>query len=510
MSLNLATTLRESAKANPSKAATLFDGGQLTYGQLDGLSDRFAAGLRSSGIGPGDPVAVQLPNVPQFLVAYYGLLKNGSVAVPLNVLLKSQEMEYHLADSGARALITWSGVAPQAARGAAAAGVDRIYVAEVGAPNPDGIGDPVETLLADPGTPAPFELTDPGDTAVIVYTSGTTGRPKGAELTHFQLFMNADTPGRLFGIEESDVVMVALPLFHVFGLSSELNVCVRFAATMSLVPRFDATKVLEVIERDRVTVFEGVPTMYVSLLNHPGADRYDLSSLRVGISGGGPIPAEVLDAFEQRFGVVILEGYGLSETASTTTFNISAKERKIYSVGRPIYGVEVQVWNDQGAVLPPGSEHPGEIVVRGFNTMRRYHNNPDATAEAFAGGWFHTGDIGYMDEDGYFFIIDRKKDLIIRGGYNVYPRELEEVLYTHPSVAEAAVVGVPHELLGEEVKAFIELKVGADATEDELIAFAKERLAAYKYPRIVEFRPQLPKLATGKIAKAELKVAKAE
>lgn len=505
MSLNLATTLRESARTNPSKAAALFDGGQLTYGQLDELSDRFAAGLRQSGIGPGDPVALQLPNIPEFLVAYYGLLKNGSVAVPLNVLLKPPETAYHLADSGARALVTWSGVASQAAQGAAAAGVRRIYVAEAGVAGPEGIGVPVETLLAGPEVPVPFEMTDPGDTAVIVYTSGTTGRPKGAELTHFQLFMNADTPGRLFGIEESDVVMVVLPLFHVFGLSSELNVCVRFAATMSLVPRFDATKVLEVIERDRVTVFEGVPTMYVALLNHPQADRYDLSSLRVGISGGGPIPAEVLDGFEQRFGVVILEGYGLSETASTTTFNISAKERKIYSVGKPIYGVEVQIWNDQGAVLPPGPEHPGEVVVRGFNTMSRYHNNPDATAEAFAGGWFHTGDIGYLDDDGYFFIIDRKKDLIITGGYNVYPRELEEVLYTHPSVAEAAVVGVPHELLGEEVKAFIELKAGASATEEELIGFAKERLAAYKYPRIVEFRQQLPKLATGKIAKAELR-----
>ena len=505
MSLNLATILRESARANPSKPVALFDGGQLTYSQLDQLSDRFAAGIRSSGIGPGDAVALQLPNIPQFLLAYFGLLKNGSVAVPLNVLLKPRETEYHLLDSGARALITWSGVATQAAQGAAAAGVQHLYVAETGASSPEGIGVPVEVLLADPDQPAPFETTGPGDTAVIVYTSGTTGRPKGAELTHFQLFMNADTPGRLFGIEEDDVVMVALPLFHVFGLSSELNVCVRFAATMSLVPRFDATRVLEVIERDRVTVFEGVPTMYVALLNHPDADRYDLSSLRVGISGGGPIPAEVIDAFEHRFGVVILEGYGLSETASTTTFNISAKERKIYSVGKPIYGVEAQIWNDQGEQLPPGSEHPGEVVVRGFNTMRRYRHNPDATAEAFAGGWFHTGDIGYVDEEGYFFIIDRKKDLIIRGGYNVYPRELEEVLYTHPAVAEAAVVGVTHELLGEEVKAFVELKVGATATEEELIAFSKERLAAYKYPRIVEFRDQLPKLATGKIAKAELR-----
>ncbi len=299
--------------------------------------------------------------------------------------------------------------------------------------------------------------------------------------------------------------MVVLPLFHVFGLSSELNVCVRFGATMSLVPRFSADKVLEVIQRDGVTIFEGVPTMYIALLNHPRIDDYDLSSLRVGISGGAAIPAEVIDEFEQRFGFVILEGYGMSETASTTTFNVSAEERKIYSVGKPIWGVEVEIWSDQGQPLPTGPEHVGEVVVRGVNTPKGYYKNPEATAEAFAGGWFHTGDLGWADEDGFFFIVDRKKDLIIRGGYNVYPREVEEVLYSHPSVAEAAVVGVPHDLLGEDIKAYVELKKGATATEAELINYVKERLAAYKYPRTVEFRNELPKGATGKILKESLK-----
>jgi long-chain acyl-CoA synthetase len=244
--------------------------------------------------------------------------------------------------------------------------------------------------------------------------------------------------------------------------------------------------------------------MYIALLNHPGVDQYDLSSLRIGISGGAAMAAEVLDDFERRFGIVILEGYGLSETASTTTFNSSAQDRRIYSVGKPIWGVEVQIWDEQHRRLPPGSDHVGELVVRGVNTMRGYYRNQAGTAEAFAGGWFHTGDLGYVDEEGYFFIVDRKKDLIIRGGYNVYPREVEEVLYTHPSVAEAAVVGVPHQQLGEDVKAFIELKPGLAATEQEMIAFAKERLAAYKYPRSVEFRAQLPKGATGKILKEDL------
>ena len=300
-------------------------------------------------------------------------------------------------------------------------------------------------------------------------------------------------------------MLVVLPLFHVFGLSSELNVCVRFGATMSLVPRFDVAKVLEVIQRDRVTIFEGVPTMYIALLNYPQLDEYDVSSLRVGISGGAPIPAEVIDAVEAKLGIVILEGYGMTETASTVTFNVSAEERKIYSVGKPIWGVEVEIWDEDGHPLPGGSDHVGELVFRGVNTPIGYFNNPEATAEAFAGGWFHSGDLGYRDEDGFIFIVDRKKDLIIRGGYNVYPREVEEVLHTHPSVAEAAVVGVPHDLLGEDVKAFIELRAGASASEAEIIAYAKERLAAYKYPRSVEFRDTLPLNATGKIAKETLK-----
>jgi long-chain acyl-CoA synthetase len=506
MSLNLAGMLREAARSEPDKPVILHDGGRITYRELDRLTDRFAAGLRREGITAHEAVAVQLPNLPQFLIAYFGILKNGSIVVPLNVLLKAREIDHQLRDSDCRAIITWAGTLTEAAKGAADAGVDRLFVVDApGAPEPT-TGRRFEELLTVPQPQRPvLEQTDPGDTAVIVFTSGTTGRPKGAELTHFQLYMNAEIPGRLFGIRSDDVVMVVLPLFHVFGLSSELNVCVRFGATMSLVPRFEAGKVLEVMQRDRVTVFEGVPTMYIALLNHPRSREYDLSALRVGISGGAAMPAEVLDEFERRFGIVILEGYGLTETASTTSFNISAEERKIYSVGKPIWGVEVEVWTDENEPLPPGRENVGELVVRGVNTMRGYYRNPEATAEAFAGGWLHTGDLGYVDEDGYLFVVDRKKDLVIRGGYNVYPREVEEVLYTHPDVAEAAVVGVPHDLLGEEIKAYIEPKPGALLTEGELIAFAKERLAAYKYPRLVEIWDELPKNATGKIAKEPLR-----
>ncbi|MGY1779924.1 long-chain-fatty-acid--CoA ligase [Geodermatophilus sp. SYSU D01036] len=506
MSLNLATVLREAARRHPDKPALLFDGGRTSYAELDAASDRFAVGLAARGLAPGDAVGLQLPNVPQFVVAYFGILKAGCVVVPMNVLFKAGEVGYVLQDSGARMLVTWAGSVEEAAKGAADAGLAEIVVVDLPGLPTVTVGRPFEQLLATPVQgPPPMHQTGPGDTAVIIYTSGTTGRPKGAELSHFCMFMNADTPGRLFGMREDDVVAVMLPLFHVYGLSSVLDVGIRFGGTLSLVPRFDPAKVCEVIQRDRVTVFEGVPTMFIALLNHPGREAYDLSSIRVAVSGGAPIPAEVIDEFERTFpGVVVLEGYGLSETASTTTFNVSAEERRVYSVGKPIYGVEVAIWDAEDRPLPPGRENVGELVVRGFNVMTRYHGNPEATAAAFTDGWFRTGDLACVDEDGFHFIVDRKKDLVIRGGYNVYPHEVEDVLYTHPAVAVAAVVGVPDDRLGQEVKAFVVLRPGQRATEEELIAHVRARVASYKYPRSVEFREQLPMNATGKVLKREL------
>ncbi len=502
MNFNLAVILRETAAASPDKAVTVHAGGRLTYGELDVLSDQVAAGLAIAGLRPGDTVGLQLPNIPQFLISYFGILKAGGVAVPLNVLLKAPELAFQLRDSAAKLLITWAGILPEAVKGAAATQLTEIYA--VGLTSEAAPAVPFERLLA---TPAPGQVMAArrlDDTAVIVYTSGTTGRPKGAELTHIQLYMNADIPGRLFDVRPDDVVITVLPLFHVFGLSSILDVCVRFGATMSLIPRFDPAAVLTAIQRDRATIFEGVPTMFVSLLAYPELDAYDVSSLRVAISGGASIPAPVLDAFEKHFGLVILEGYGLTETASTTTFNISATERRIYSVGKPIWGTQTQVWDANGKALPPGKEHVGEVVTRGLHVMKGYRNNPGATAEAFAGGWFHTGDLGYFDEDGFLFIVGRSKELIIRGGYNVYPREIEDVLHAHPEVAEAAVVGIPHDRLGEEVMAAVTLRPGAELAAADLIAFCAERLAAYKYPRVIEFRAELPKNTLGKILKDEL------
>jgi long-chain acyl-CoA synthetase len=502
MSFNLAVILGETASASPDKAVAVYPGGRLTYGELDVLSGRLAAGLEAAGLRPGDPVALQLPNIPQFLIAYFAILKAGCVVVPLNVMLKAPEVAFQLEDSQARMLITWEGILGEAAKGAAAAGLSDIYA--VGHTENEAGALPFERLLAvsaDGHRLARRELTD---TAVIVYTSGTTGRPKGAELTHVQLYMNADIPGRLFDVQPDDVVITALPLFHVFGMSSILNVCVRFGCTMSLIPRFDADTVLTAIERDRATIFEGVPTMFIALLSCPELDKYDTSSLRVAISGGASIPAPVLDAFEERFGVVILEGYGMTETASTTTFNRSVTERRAYSVGKPIWGTQTEVWDEYGNSLPRGQDQVGEVVTRGLHVMKGYLNNPEATAEVFTGDWLHTGDLGYFDEDGFLFIVSRKKELIIRGGYNVYPSEIEDVLHSHPAVAEAAVLGVPDERLGEEIMAFVKLEADWSLLAAELIAYCKDRMAAYKYPRIIEFREELPKNTLGKILKREL------
>jgi long-chain acyl-CoA synthetase len=502
MSFNLAVILTETAQSSPEQPAAVFDGGRLTYRQLDQASDRLAGSLIAIGIKPGDPVALQLPNIPQFLVSYFGILKAGGIVVPLNVLLRAPEVAFHLGDSGARVLITWEGILAEAAKGAEAAGLDQIYA--VGHAGDSGVAAPFERLL-DVAVPH-FEMVtrQPMDTAVIVYTSGTTGRPKGAELTHMQLYMNADIPGRLFDVQPDDIVITMLPLFHVFGLSSILNVCVRFGCTMSLIPRFTPAAVLTAIQRDRVTIFEGVPTMFADVLSHPDLDDYDLSSLRIAISGGASIPAPVLDAFEERFGLVILEGYGLTETASTTTFNVSVDERRAYSVGKPIWGTQTQVWDEDGHPLPPGPEHVGEVVTRGMHVMKGYWHNPEATANAFTGDWLHTGDLGYFDEDGFLFIVSRKKELIIRGGYNVYPSEIENVLHAHPAVAEAAVVGVPDERLGEEVMAVVIVRPSMDLLERELVVYCRQRLAAYKCPRIYQFRAELPKNTLGKVLKDEL------
>ncbi len=344
---------------------------------------------------------------------------------------------------------------------------------------------------------------DGSDTAVILYTSGTTGTPKGAELTHDNLYENAQvTVETLFEFTCDDVVLGALPLFHVFGQTCALNASIYAGSLLTMLPRFDPKKGLETIDRDKVTVFEGVPTMFNAFLHEPDRDAYDTSSLRVCCSGGAAMPLEVLKGFEEAFGCVVLEGYGLSETSPVASFNHPHGIRKAGSIGTPIRGVEMMVADDDGKAVAAGEV--GEIAIKGPNVMKGYWNRPDATAEAMKDGWFFTGDMAKRDEDGLYFIVDRKKDLIIRGGYNVYPREIEEVLYEHPGVLEAAVIGVPHPSLGEEIAAVVVAKGGELLDVEELKAFVKDQVAGYKYPRVLWLVDELPKGPTGKILKREI------
>ncbi|MGD2050122.1 MAG: long-chain fatty acid--CoA ligase, partial [Chloroflexota bacterium] len=345
------------------------------------------------------------------------------------------------------------------------------------------------------------------DTAVILYTSGTTGKPKGAELTHSNMVMNARLADNLFGTIEHDIHLITLPLFHSFGQTVQMNAGFYTSSTLSLLPRFDAGAALSIMERDDITFFAGVPTMYWAMLNHPDADQFDLEkiadNLRLSVSGGAAMPIDVMRAFEAKFSVKIQEGYGLSETSPVASFNRLDRERKPGSVGLPVWGVEMRIVDELDNEVDQGEL--GEIVIRGHNVMKGYYDRPQETTDAFRGGWFHTGDIGRMDEDGYFYIVDRVKDMVNRGGFNVYPREVEEVLMSHPQVSLAAVIGVPDQQYGEEIKAFIVPAAEASISAEELIAWSKENMADYKYPRTIEFRDTLPMNATGKILKTELR-----
>ena len=495
MSSNLAQLLTQTASEHGDRPALKLDDAVVTYQMLDEGAARVAGLLQARGLQPGDRVGIMLPNVPYFGLAYYGVLRAGGVVVPMNVLLKAREVKFYLSDSGAKHVFAWHDFLTDAEPGAQEAGTEVIAVRP---------GE-FERLLAQTPRQAEDVPREESDTAVILYTSGTTGTPKGAELTHFNMLANCFHGGtELVDVSERDVVLGALPLFHSFGQTCCLNTAVRVGACLTMIPRFDPGKALEIIERDRVTLFDGVPTMYHALLNHPERERYDISCLRLCVSGGSAMPVEVLRSFEKAFGCVILEGYGLSETSPVASFNQRGRERKPGSIGTPIPGVEMKVVDDEGNEVPGGEV--GEIVIRGHNVMKGYWNHPDATAEVLKDGWLRTGDMATVDDDGYFFIVDRKKDMIIRGGYNVYPREIEEVLYEHPGVLEAAVIAVPDQALGEEVGAAVVRRGGSDADAEEIREFVKERVAAYKYPRHIWFTDELPKGATGKVLKREIPV----
>jgi long-chain acyl-CoA synthetase len=491
---NYAHELRSAVAEAPDRPAVKLDDLVLSYAALDAGVARAAGLLAAKGARPGDRVGLQMPNVPYFPIIYYGALRLGAVVVPMNPLLKGREVAYHLSDSGARIMLAWEGFAQAAQAGADDAGAECVIV------SPGAF----ESLLAEAEAVEEIAERDDTDAAVIIYTSGTTGTPKGATLTHANLTTGAEVARDLVDAGPDSVTVATLPLFHVFGMNSVMNVSVRARGLMTLIPRFDPGTALAVIERDRATTFAGVPTMYTAMLHHPDRERFDTSSLTLCVSGGSALPVEVLRGFDAAFDCKVLEGYGLSETTGMGSFNLPDRERKPGSIGVPIGGTEMKVVDNHDEEVAQGE--PGEIVMRGPFVMSGYWEREDATTEVMRGGWFHTGDVAKVDEDGYFFIVDRKKDLIIRGGYNVYPREIEEVFYEHPAVREAAVVGVAHDDLGEEVGAAIALKSDAEASADELRAFVKERVAAYKYPRLIWFVDDLPKGPTGKILKREIVV----
>ncbi|HET8815246.1 MAG TPA: long-chain fatty acid--CoA ligase [Solirubrobacterales bacterium] len=493
MDLNLASIVTDSAGRVPGAVAVRLGPLELSYADLDDRSARLATLLREKGMQQGDRVGVMLPNVLEFPIAYYGVLRAGGVVVPMNVLLKRREIAFYLEDSGAKLLLAWHGFGEEAREGALDAGTELIEI------EPESLAE----LLGDREPASELAGTDEQDTAVILYTSGTTGKPKGAELTHFNLHRNAEIASQTTcEIEEGDIVLGSLPLFHSFGQTVSMNASLRVGATLTLLPKFDPGAALEIMQRDSVTHFYGVPTMYGALLHHPERESYDTSSLRTCITGGASMPVEVLRGFEQAFDCEVLEGYGLSETSPVACSNHPGRPRKPGSIGTPLKEVEMKVVDEDDNEVPQGEV--GEIVIRGHNVMKGYWQRPDATEETMRGGWFHSGDMARVDEDGYFFIVDRKKDLIIRGGYNVYPREVEEVLYEHPKIREAAVLGVPHDEWGEEIGAAVVLHEGEELAPEEVSAYVKERIAAYKYPRIVWFMDDLPKGPTGKILKREI------
>jgi len=519
--LNLASLIEHHSKLAPEKEAIVWNDVRMSYGQLNAMSNKVANALVEMGVGHGDKVALSCPNIPYFPIVYYGIMKVGAAVVPLSVLFKPREIAYHLSDSDAKAVFVFEGTDELPLAAAVKAGFDEVESCKQ-----------MIVMTKDPAGPSPYPEhrtlghlifpqkdtfltypTAPGDTCAILYTSGTTGQPKGAELTHLNLWSNVVTtysihlPMLDFTSGEQMTCLITLPLFHTTGQTVQMNTNLYAGNRVVLLPRFDAQATLETMVKERVNFWVGVPTMYWALLKFAEETGFDIShikdTMKVCTSGGAPMPVEVMKAFEERFGVRVLEGYGLSETSPLACFNHFEKPSRPGTVGQSIFGVQVRCVDESDNEVPRGTR--GEIVIRGTNVMKGYYKRPEATAEAFKNGWFHSGDIGIMDDDGYIAIVDRKKDMILRGGYNIYPRELEEVIMTHPAVSLCAVIGVPDDRLGEEVKAYLVLKDGAQLSDAAFIDWCKEQFAANKYPRYVEFRDSLPIGATGKIFKRALR-----
>ncbi len=512
--LNLSVILEDSAKRYPEKTAYIFMDTSLSFAEVSAAANQVANGLREIGIGAGDKVALSCPNLPQFPILYFGIIKAGAVVVPLNVLLKTDEIAYHLRDSDAKAYFCYCGtpelplgVMGRAAFEKAAACEHFVMIMPKAGMRPANEGvQTLEDFMA--GRPTDFEtcITGAEDTCVIIYTSGTTGKPKGAELTHSNLLLNAVMICELMKGDNNDVTLTVLPLFHIFGMTVMMNADMYIGRTSVLLARFDVEAVFDAMQKHNVTIFAGVPTMYWGLLNYTDPKfNYEqiAKNLKLCCSGGAALPVKVLEDFQKRFNVPIIEGYGMSEGSPVVTFNQLNAPRKPGSIGKPFWGVEVKLADSEGNEVPVGEK--GELLYRGHNVMKGYYKKPDETKQALKNGWMHSGDIAIKDEDGFYFIVDRTKDMISRGGMKIYPREVEELMIKHEAVSLVAVVGIPHEEMGEDIKAFVVLKPGKTVAAADLIAWTKERIAHYKYPRHIEFIAALPMNATGKILKRELR-----
>jgi len=529
--------LRDTAKAHPDQVATVFYGAKLTYRQLDDYADRFAAGLRKLGVTRGDRVGLILPNSPQYIIAFFGVLRAGGAVVQTNPLYKPRELEELYADAGATVVVTLDIFLPNLLKAKPKTPVKHVVVADVGDFLPGLLAklypikkkkdlkkeghwplkiprepwvhtfrDLLETP-AEPGKEAAVDVEK--DVAVLQYTGGTTGTPKGAMLTHYNLVANvhqgvAWLPHAKPG---GDRMMAALPMFHVFGLTVAMLVSVKLAASMVLHPNpREIDKILKLVTKTKPTLFPGVPTMYVAMLNHPKLGKADLRSIKACLSGAAPLPLEVSRKWEKMTGGKLVEGYGLSEASPITHANPLTPDGLVKEcIGLPVPDTDVKIVDPETGTreMPPGE--PGELCIRGPQIMKGYWGKPEETANVLRDGWLYTGDIAKIDEDGYFHIVERKKDMIIASGYNVYPREVEEILFQHPAVQEAAAIGVPDPYRGETVKAFVVLKAGSTATDQEVIAFCKERLAAFKVPKAIEFRKELPKSLVGKVLRRTLR-----
>jgi long-chain acyl-CoA synthetase len=525
---NLAEFLIQSAAKHPQNTALHFMGKELTYSELLAGSYRFANALRKLGVGKGDRVAIMLPNSPQLVIAFYGALLAGGIVVMTNPLYMPRELEHQLKDSGASVVVTLDLLFQRVKSVVPATAVSHVIVTSIKdyLPFPknllyplkakkDGLkreveyGDNVHAFLkllnGSPSTPIYTEVDADNDVALLQYTGGTTGVSKGVMLTHLNVIANAVQNG-LWAYKSrpaEERYLAALPFFHVFGLTVVMNQAVMYAGCMYLIPKFEVSQILQTIDRFKPTVFPGAPTMYIALINHPDIRKYDLSSINICVSGAAPLPHEVQLKFEEITGGRLIEGYGLTESSPVTHANNIWENRKLGSIGIPFPDTLAKVIDPEtGEELPQGEI--GELAVYGPQVMKGYWNRPDETAKVLQDGWLRTGDMARMDEDGYFFIMDRMKDIIIAGGFNIFPREIEEVLFEHPAIEEATALGVPDKYRGETVKAYIVLKQGETLDAKELEKWCRERLAAYKVPHLYEFRDSLPETIAGKVLRRKL------